>query len=73
MNKKFSQNLLGLVLPLSLLLSACGPKETPAPTMDVNAIYTQAAATIAVAVAQTAQAIPTATLVPPTATSAPKS
>jgi hypothetical protein len=71
MKKKFSLNPLGLVLALTLLLSACGPQATPAPTTDINAIYTQAAATIAVSIAQTAQAIPTATLVPPTATSAP--
>lgn len=60
-----------------LLLSACGPSAAPAPTTDVNAIYTQAAATISFQMSQTALAQPsatmqpTATLLPPTATQAP--
>ena len=36
--------LIGLVLLLSLVLSACGEQPTPAPTADTAAIQTQAAA-----------------------------
>jgi hypothetical protein len=57
---------------LAVSLSACGPTPTPAtPTQDVNAIYTQAAATIVGQITQTAAAMPTATPVPPTATLEP--
>ena len=63
--------LTGLTVILAVLLSACGPSATPAPTADVNAIYTQAAATIVGGITQTAAAMPTETPVPPTATSEP--
>ncbi len=41
---------------LPLLLGACTPANTPAPTPDVNAIYTAAAQTITVQLSQTAAA-----------------
>ena len=63
--------LTGLTVILAVLLSACGPSATPAPTADVNAIYTQAAATIVGGITQTAAAMPTETPVPPTATLEP--
>jgi hypothetical protein len=68
MSKKFVNTIPSLVFILAFLLSACGPSATPAPTADINAIYTQAAATIAANMTQTALAVPSATLVPPTAT-----
>ena len=53
-------------------LSACGPSETPVPTLDMNAIFTQVAETIAIEYTQTALAIPTATNTPePTLTPLP--
>jgi len=66
-----SRRLSALMILLAFALSACGPSTTPTPTVDVNAIYTQAAATIVVELTQTAQALPTATPVPPTETPAP--
>jgi len=64
--------LICLAAILAVLLSACGPTATPAaPTQDVNAIYTQAAATIVGGITQTAAAMPSATPVPPTATPEP--
>jgi len=45
-------------------LSACGPSETPAPTADMNALFTQVAGTIAVEYTQTALAEPVATNTP---------
>lgn len=66
----FTHNLFKLGLALAFGLSACGPGTTPPPTTDVNAIFTQAAATIVVELSQTAQAAPTATatLIPSTNT-----
>ena len=56
------------LLLISMLLAACGPTVTPAPTVDVNALYTQAAVTM---IAQLTQNAPTITpTVPPTATPA---
>ncbi|MBV6395886.1 MAG: hypothetical protein HFACDABA_01473 [Anaerolineales bacterium] len=51
------------------ILAACGARETPAPTLDINLISTQAAQTVAAQITQTAAALPTAT-VPPTNTQA---
>lgn len=48
------------VIPL-LVLTACGSKETPAPTMDTVLIFTQAAQTVSAQFTQTAAALPTAT------------
>ncbi len=58
-------------LTLSLAVGACAPTPAPAPTLDVNALYTQAAATISVQISQTAQAAPSATPIPPSITPAP--
>ena len=56
------------LLLISMLLAACGPTVTPAPTVDVNALYTQAAVTM---IAQLTQNAPTITpTVPATATPA---
>jgi hypothetical protein len=62
--------LTSLIVILTISLSACGPSATPtpAPTADVNAIYTQAAATIVGGITQTAAAMPSSTPVPPSAT-----
>lgn len=68
-NKKFV--LTSLTVILAVFLSACGPSATPAPTADVNAIYTQAAATVVTGITQTAAAMPTNTSVPPSATAEP--
>lgn len=57
-------HLLSLALILLFALSACAPPATPEPP----SIETIVAATYAVAKAQTAAAMPTATLIPPTAT-----
>ena len=43
------------------VLSACGPAETPVPTVDLNLLATDAAATIAAQYTQTAWAMPTET------------
>ena len=51
---------------LALLLAACSPAGTPPPTLDVNAVSTQAFATVNASFTQTALAgLPSATLVPP--------
>lgn len=56
------------LLLISMLMAACVPTATPAPTVDVNALYTQAAVTM---IAQLTQNAPTITpTVPPTATPA---
>lgn len=54
---------------LLLLLAACAPATTPAPTPDLNAVYTAAAETVIVGFSQTAEALPSPTEEPlPTAT-----
>ena len=72
--KKLSQTVLTLAAILAFILSACtftAETQTPEPTQDLNAIYTQAAATISVQLTQTELAKPTNTPVPPTATPEP--
>ena len=60
-----------------LILTACGGRETPAPTMDPALIYTQAAQTVAAQLTATAAAQPTSTSIPteipPTVAPAPTS
>ena len=46
------------------VVSACGPAETPVPTVDLNLLATDAAATIAAQYTQTAWAMPTETPAP---------
>lgn len=72
-NTHLFRKLSSLTLVVAFLISACGAAETATiePTVDVNAIYTQAAATIAVGLTQTEQAKPTATPIPPTETPEP--
>jgi len=51
--------LMGVVLLLAL--SACGSPQAPAPTLDMNAVFTQVGATLEMGYTQTALAMPTAT------------
>lgn len=57
-----------LVLAATFILAACQQATPTAPTLDANAIYTQAAATVAAGLAQTQQSQPTNTPPPPTPT-----
>ena len=59
---------LSLVLAASFLLAACQSATPAAPTLDANAIYTQAAATVAAGLAQTQASQPTQTPKPATPT-----
>jgi uncharacterized protein YraI len=51
--------IIGLVLLLSLVLSACGEQATPAPTVDIGAVQTQAAQTVVADLTQNAPPPPT--------------
>jgi hypothetical protein len=70
MIKKHALAGLTLLLAVSLLLGACSaqPPVVPTATVDANAIYTQAAATVQAGIAQTEAARPTTA---PTQTPAP--
>ncbi len=68
---KSSFTLASLFVSLTFLLSACGPSATVAPTIDINAIYTQAAVTIVAGLTQTSVAMPSSTLPPPTSSPSP--
>jgi hypothetical protein len=57
--------LIGIVLGLSLVIAACGPKVEPTPTVDPNAIMTQVAMTVQAEVTQNALLTPSATIPPP--------
>jgi len=60
---------LPFIIACVLVLSACGSAESAEPTLDMNAVFTQVAATIEMEYTQTALAMPTATNTPePTAT-----
>jgi uncharacterized protein YraI len=50
---------ISLVLLLALVLSACGEQPTPAPTVDIGAIQTQAAQTVVADLTQNAPPPPT--------------
>jgi hypothetical protein len=70
MKKKFLAGIVVLVTA-AFVLAACATPDAPAaPTTDANAVYTQAAATVAAGLTQTAEKNPppTATIAPPTAT-----
>lgn len=54
------------------LMSGCGTSATPNPTQDPSIFYTQAAATIAMGLTQTSQALPSPTLPLPTSTPKPR-
>jgi hypothetical protein len=58
-----------LVLVIALLVSACGTQATPVPTLDPIALQGTAAVVAFTMIAETQAAIPTATPIPPTATS----
>lgn len=60
-----------LILMAAVILAGCQQATPVAPTMDANAIYTQAAATVAAGLAQTQASQPSATPQPATATPTP--
>lgn len=57
--------LISIILGVSLILVACGPKVEPTPTVDTNAIMTQVAMTVQAEVTQNALLTPSATIPPP--------
>ncbi len=57
-----------VIMAAAFLLAACQSATPVAPTLDANAIYTQAAATVAAGLAQTQASQPSATPQPPTFT-----
>ena len=59
---------LSVILAAAFILAACQQATPVAPTMDANAIYTQAAATVAAGLAQTQASQPSSTPAPATAT-----
>lgn len=63
-NSKLISTLTGLIVALTIFLSACSPATAPAPTTDVNAVSTQAAMTVVAGLTQTAEAMPSPTMVP---------
>ncbi len=71
MSRKPVSTLSVLFVILAFGLGACGPSATPSPTIDVDAVYTQAVQTIVAGYTQTAEAMPTATPLPPTDTPLP--
>lgn len=69
LNKKNTSTLMVLLaLSLVLFVSACKPTAPAEPTLDANAIFTQAAITVSAKLTSTAMAMPTET---PTATTLP--
>jgi len=62
---------ISIVLGISLVLSACGPKVEPTPTVDTNAIMTQVAMTVQAEVTQNALLTPSATIPPPPTATVP--
>ena len=72
MTQKSYFSLLLISAVFAVALSACGSPESSAPTMDVNEIVQQVAATLQMGFTQTAQAMPTSTNTPePTETPLP--
>jgi hypothetical protein len=63
--------MISIVLGISLVLSACGPKVEPTPTVDPNAIMTQVAMTVQAEVTQNALLTPSATIPPPPTATVP--
>jgi len=61
--KSYSPYFLIIVI-FMIVLSACASPEAAAPTLDMNAIFTQVAGTIAIEYTQTALAVPIATNTP---------
>ncbi len=53
-----------IIVVFMMVLSACAASETPAPTPDMNAIFTQVAETLAMEYTQAALAMPAATNTP---------
>lgn len=68
MQKKKLNTGLSILVAAAFLLAACGQSTPVAPTLDANAIYTQAAATVASGMAMTEAANPSATPAPATST-----
>lgn len=72
MDKRFRLFMMMMTVAVLVLLPACGAATPAAPTIDPNAIYTQAVLTVQSGLTETAAAAPTATSTPePTATTAP--
>ena len=72
MNTRIRPFLMVLTVAVLALLPACRTATPAAPTVDPNAIYTQAVLTVQAGLTETAAAAPTATATPePTATTAP--
>ena len=70
--KKNKYLLISILLVISVMIAACGPKEEPVPTVDPNAIMTQVAQTVQAEVTQKALLTPSPTVpLPPTATIPP--
>lgn len=63
MQKPYSLFLLISIVSI-ITLSACASPQEPAPTLDMNAVFTQVAATMAMDYTQTVLAMPTATNTP---------
>ena len=57
--------IISIVLGIALVLTACGPKVEPTPTVDTNAIMTQVAMTVQAEVTRNAMLTPSATIPPP--------
>ncbi|WP_322510110.1 NBR1-Ig-like domain-containing protein [Anaerolinea sp.] len=62
---------LAVLLLATMSLVACQQATPAAPTLDANAVYTQAAQTVAAGIAQTEAAKPSPTPLPPTFTPTP--
>lgn len=63
MNQKIKRASIWVLIffAFSSFLVACGPAETPEPTVDPDTIFTQAAETVAAQLTRTALSLPTAT------------
>lgn len=66
------QNLSSILVLFFFLLSACTAQATPAPTLSVDAVYTQAAATIVAGITQTSQSLPAVLPAQPTTSPIPQ-
>jgi hypothetical protein len=62
-----------IAVVLLMILSACGSPEGAGPTLDMNAVFTQVAATVAADYTLTAQAMPAATNTPESTVTPPPS
>src|SRR4030066_1421005 len=63
--------IISIVLGIALVLTACGPKVEPTPTVDTYAIMTQVAMTVQAEVTRNAMLTPSATVPPPPTATVP--